>query len=118
MDITGARRARCAFTLFELLIAVVLIEFGLLALVGTTAVALRESADAHARAIATDAASSRLELLRLAGCAPQSGAATTRGGAEHWTVAGARPVVVVRDSVVYHASAGERSVVLQTNVPC
>lgn len=114
------RTTRAGFTLLEVLIALVLIAVGLLALVGSTAVLVRQTAEIRARSAAVRAAANRLQRLGIATCAPASGSQTGAYAIrERWTV-DVRPdgVRELRDSVTYTTPAGERSVVLRTKLPC
>src|SRR3954468_4476622 len=65
------------FTLIELLVALVLLDVGILALVGLGATIAREGGGAHAGMIGLNVASARLERLASMSCAGgNSGAAT------------------------------------------
>jgi prepilin-type N-terminal cleavage/methylation domain-containing protein len=112
--------SRQGFTLVELLVAIVLIDVGLLALVAASTVVLRQVQDQRARSAAVYAATDRIETLSSLPCAAAIGAtAGPRGIHEHWQAvllpSGAREI---GDSVVYASSAGPRSVVLRTRNPC
>ena len=114
------RTNRAGFTLLEVLIALVLIAVGMLALVGSTAVLVRQSTEIRARSAAVRAAANRLQRLGVATCEPASGNQTGAYGIhERWTIE-VRPDGVrdVRDSVTYTTPGGERSVVLRTMLPC
>lgn len=79
---------RCAFTLIETLVALVLLEFAMLALAATSAVAARDLAIAHRSVRAQSLARNRVELLWATACStPASGTTTlTAGFTEHWSV--------------------------------
>lgn len=112
---------RRGFTLVELLIAVVLIDVGLLAIVDAGAVVVRRTTELRARAVAVRTASNRLELLAgTAPCTAATGAADlARGITEAWSVViQASAVRELTDSVSYQSSSGAHSVVLRTRVPC
>src|SRR5262245_16737268 len=112
--------ARAGFTLLEVLIALVLIAVGMLALVGSTAVLVRQAAEIRARSAAVRAAANRLQRLGIAGCTFASGSQTGAHGIhERWAV-DVRPdgVRELRDSVTFTTPAGERSVVFRTKLPC
>jgi Tfp pilus assembly protein PilV len=113
-------RTRLGFTLLEVLIAVVLIDVGLLALVAGSAVLIRQTADMRARNAAVRAAANRLQLLGAGACVARSGTANgPLGIRETWSVeVRGDSVRDVRDSVVYTAAATPRSVVLRTRFPC
>lgn len=112
-------RSRRGFTLAELLIAVVLVDAGLLAITGATAVVVRRQTELHARGIAIAAASNRLEQLAATPCQPRSGTASSLGYVEHWSedapFPGAREL---RDSVTFNAYGAEHAVVLTTRAVC
>lgn len=112
-------RRRLGFTLVELLVALLLVEVGLLSLTGTTLVLIRERSAMRARAAAIRAASNRLEILAAGPCEAASGAAigpsTIR---EMWDVQLVPNAVrELRDSVVYGADSAH-AIVLRTRLPC
>lgn len=114
------RTRRAGFTLVEVLIAVVLVDVGLLALVAGSAVLIRQTAEMRARSAAVRAAANRLQQLSGAACTPSTGSASGSFGVrEEWSVRlhgdGVREV---RDSVTYAAPGGRKSVVLRTRLPC
>jgi Tfp pilus assembly protein PilV len=113
-------RARAGFTVVEVLLAIILIDVGLLALVATSAVLVRETNALRMRNAAYRAARNRLEQLGGATCQPATGVATSVGGiSEEWTVTIPAPRVLdVRDSVTYTVGTTARSVVLRTSLPC
>src|SRR5215468_9923919 len=97
-------RRNCAgFTLLEVLIALVLIAVGMLALVGSTAVLVRQTAEIRARSAAVRAAANRLQQLGIARCASASGGQTGAYGIhERWAVdVGSNGLRELRDSVTY-----------------
>ena len=113
------RRPRQGFTLVELLVALLLVEVGLLSLTGTTLVLIRERSAVRARAAAIRAASNRLQFLATGPCEAASGAAvgpsTIR---ELWDVQLIPNAVrELRDSVAYGADSGH-AIVLRTRLPC
>jgi prepilin-type N-terminal cleavage/methylation domain-containing protein len=116
-------RPRHGFTLVELLVALVLIDVGLLALTGTTAVLIRERSAVRAQTAAIRAASNRLQLLAAGPCEAASGTVTgavTGASAirEIWDVLLVPNAVrELRDSVVYGADSAH-AIVLRTRLPC
>jgi len=112
-------RARPAFTLAEVLVAVVLIDVGLLALVAGSAVLVRQTNELRLRTAALRAANNRLQRLGSAPCQATAGSATVAGVREDWTVA-PRPDSVgdLRDSVTFQVGPASHSVVLTTRLPC
>ena len=113
-------RARAGFTLVEVLLAVFLIDVGLLALVASSAVLIRETNALRLRNAALRAATNRLQQLGSSPCRPVTGGATTADGIrEDWavTVQTSR-VLDIRDSVSFVLGTTTRSVVLRTRLPC
>jgi len=117
----GKRRPpRAGFTLIEVIVAVVLVDVGLLALVAGCSILVRAMGDARARTEAARAAESRLARLGALACAASSGGSTAGGRlSEHWTVrTDAAGIREVRDSVSFTLRAGPSFLVLRTRVPC
>jgi Tfp pilus assembly protein PilV len=85
---TRSSRCRGGFTLIETLVALVLFQLGMLALVATTGVAARDLAEAVARRRAQSIASSHAEALRAGACqgAESGSAPLTAGMIERWRV--------------------------------
>ena len=111
---------RRGFTLIEVIIAVVVIGVGLLALVAGSAVLIAQANDLRARNAAVSAASNRLQVLGAGPCAAVSGSeAGARQLREYWQVTlrdnATRELV---DSVSFFAGGRQRSVTLQTRLPC
>jgi prepilin-type N-terminal cleavage/methylation domain-containing protein len=108
------------FTLVELLVAVVLIQIGLLALVATSGILVRQLTTVRARTTAISTASNRLQLLGALRCLATTG--SYNGPAElveRWSVelqpGGFREL---RDSVAFTALGRMHSIVLRTRLPC
>ena len=113
-------RARRAFTLVEVIVAVVLIDVGLLALLAATAVLMRADTDARARLDATRAADARLGRLGAMTC-DSSAAGTTSGHARSESWSATLPpgdVRELRDSVSFSMHGSTSFVVLSTRLPC
>jgi type II secretion system protein I len=114
------RTPRSGFTLLEALIALVIINVGLLALVASTTVLIRQTAEVRARSAAVRAAANRLQQLGVTTCAPTSGSAAGAFGIrETWSI-DVQPGAIreLLDSVMYATPSGPRSVVLRTKLPC
>jgi len=111
---------RTGFTLIEVIIALVLFEFAMLALAAATSVAARNLAAANLGARALDAAHNRVEQLRVTSCStPGSGSESARGVTEFWNVRGTDRVRFVSDSVEYALPDGHRHrLVLYATVLC
>jgi len=92
---------RTGFTLVETLVALVLFQLGMLALVATAGVAARDLAEAVARRRAQAIASAHAEALRAAACrGTRSGSALLAAGmVETWRVKAAGVGWSVTDSI-------------------
>jgi Tfp pilus assembly protein PilV len=120
LPVHRSRKHPTGFTLVELLVAMVLIQIGLLALVATNGVLVRQLATVRARTSAINTASNRLQLLGTTRCAAVSGSnATAPGITEYWSVE-LEPNAIrqLRDSVTFAALGTTHSVVLRTRLPC
>ena len=111
---------RPGFTLVETLVALVLVQFGLLAVAAMSAVAARDVATATRVSRARDLARERIEVLRPTACATGSdGSAATVSHTEHWSVRGDSVVRFIRDSVEYRLPGGRRGrMVIEQAVLC
>lgn len=111
---------RRGFTMIELLVAVVLIDVGLLGLVAASAVVVRANGDLRARSAATRAAANRVQALVASPCASASGSAAPAAGMrERWDVTlSPHHWREIRDSVAYDVSGATRSFVLRTRATC
>jgi len=108
------------FTLVEVIVAIVLIEIGLLALTASTGVVVREIMIVRARTTALELARNRVEAIAATPCAVTSGGlAAPRGFREEWS-AQLIPVSVrvIRDSVTFMVQRVSRTLVLETRTPC
>jgi Tfp pilus assembly protein PilV len=111
---------RAGFTLVELLVAVLLVDIGLLALVAGSATVVRRHNELRLHALAANAASNRIQRLVAGGCRQGSGTAVIAPGVvEAWEVTprgnGTREL---RDSVAYTQAGSPRAVVLHMRVAC
>lgn len=113
-------RCRRGFTLAEVLLAVILIDVGLLALVAGSAVLVRETNALRLRNAALRAATNRLQQLGAAPCSSSTGASTSAAGIrEDWSFASqSNGVLDVRDSVTFVVGTTTHAIVLQTRLPC
>jgi prepilin-type N-terminal cleavage/methylation domain-containing protein len=114
------RHTRSGFTLVEVLVALFVINVGLLALAAGSAVVIRQTTQSRARARALRIAANRLETLSAGLCSAAAGSAvgafSTR---EEWSVALPTPETRdVRDSVAFDVQGATYSVVLRTRIPC
>jgi Tfp pilus assembly protein PilV len=100
---------RKAFTLIEVLVALVLFEVGMLALAATSAMAARDLAAANLSVRALAVARNRVELLRASGCpAPGAGDVQAGGLKEFWRVDAAGPLRIISDSVDFRLPRARR----------
>ena len=114
-------RARRAFTLLELLIALVLLDVGLLALVATSAAVARHLSGARAASRALDIASTRIERTLATPCRGPAGGVETPAPdvVEWWTDApGPNGTRAISDSVVLTTPRGLRIIALHTAGRC
>lgn len=119
-DPTQRIRRRSGFTLLEVIVAIILIDIGLLALVAGSAVLVRQTSELRARTAALHVANNRLELLGIAACADANGEVLLPDGTrERWSSAvQTNAVRELRDSVTFTASGAAKSLVLRTRLPC
>jgi type II secretory pathway pseudopilin PulG len=114
-------RSRRGFTIIELLVALVLLDVGLIALVGMVAASTRD-ADALRRDVAAlRLASVRLERAASVGCgATGIGVARAGTGVTEWyaEVIGPNETRVIGDSVVAATTRGPRVTVVRTGARC
>lgn len=116
------------FTLIEVLVAILVLGVGIIALVGTSAGVTRMIGRGKIETRAAQAASNRMETLRLAAYASSprcadpgfaSGGPVLSGGmTESWLVPPTGRVRRVRVTVTYLTPRGAREAVLQTALTC
>jgi Tfp pilus assembly protein PilV len=111
---------RPGFTLVELLVAILLIDVGVLAMVSATAMIARHQVALRTRIAAAQLAANRIQRLTAAPCAVSTGSATAeRGIVEYW---GAELLPNaerdLRDSVVFTVDGVERATVVRSRAPC
>lgn len=93
---------RRAFTLIEVIVALVLFEFGMLALAATSAMAARDLAEANLSVRAQALARNRVEQLRASPCpAPGAGSALVGALKEFWRVDAVGQTRIISDSVAF-----------------
>ena len=114
------RRSPAGFTLVEAIVAIVIIEIGLLALTASTGIVIRETSIVRARSTALEIARNRVETLAATPCASTSGGAAAQlGFRETWSAQlTTGPAREIRDSVIFTVQRVRRTVVLKTQVPC
>ena len=122
------KQSRLGFTLIEVLVAIVVLGVGILALVGTSGTVTRMIGRGKIETRAAQAASRRMETLRLAayGTSPRcthpgfaSGGPVLSGGmTESWLVPPTGRVRKVRVTVSYLTTRGSREAMLETALTC
>ena len=114
------RPARPGFSMPELMIAVVILSFGVLGLASTAAVMTRQVSGGATQATAAQVAESRFETMRGQPCASlTAGSAHTRGIDEQWTVTpGANNTVRVSVNVSYLHGGATRSRSYASGITC
>ena len=115
------RGVRRGFTLLELMIALLLADVVLLALVGTMALVTRELTQARARRAAVNVARARLERLASTNCADAEHGDSVSGPGLHewWSASAATSATrLLTDSVALAMPRGPRAIVLLRRAPC
>lgn len=116
---SGAARRGC--TLVELVVALLLCSVGLLAMVGASALLVREAGAEALETRALAAGRSRLDLLASVRCSERSGGSATHPGglSERWRVERAMSgVQLLVDSLSYPAPGKRRALVLRSAARC
>ena len=105
---------RNGFTLIEALVALVIFELGMLALVAASAATARDLGTAHRRAHALTLARARVGSLHAMACAaPEAGTTLGAGGfRETWRVQVDGRRRIVTDSVAFAVTRGRTSSVV------
>ena len=112
---------RPGFTLIELLVALLLLDVGLLALVGFAAALYRDGNDTRASARAWAIASARLERMASVSCdGPLAGTETSGPGVSEWFTESPTPneTRALADSVRVVGSRGVQIATLRTSARC
>ena len=105
---------RNAFTLIEVLVALVLLEIGMLAVSGVAAVAARDFVTAARTLKASTIASRRVESLRTGPCpAPSAGGQRTSFATEFWRVEATKSARLLTDSVEFALLSGRTGFVVR-----
>ena len=113
----GERRG---FTIIEVVVAIMVLAVGVLGLAATSTVVTRQIGGGSQQATAANLAASRFERMRGRACTTlASGGPVVSGGiSQQWFVTVVNDARVVRDSVWYDTTRGERSFVFETTIPC
>ena len=111
--------SRRGFTLVELLIAVLLLDVGVLALVAATAIVVRRQSGTRREVEVRRIAANRIERLIAAPCVAVVGdSSTTSGFAEHWWVQPDHKRREIGDSLEWVVSGMSRHIVTRTSAAC
>lgn len=101
------QRNRAAFTLVELIVAMLILTVGLLAMAGTAGIVTRQMGAGARQSVAAQVAESRLEWLRATAChSIGDSTTTTRGVTEKWKHTVSGKSIVILDSVKYTSAPG------------
>jgi Tfp pilus assembly protein PilV len=115
-------RWRSAFTVVEVLVALVLVTVGLLGIAGNCALAIRVSGAAARERRATQRAANRVAMLSSDGCRTARSGSLVDSSAmliERWTVTAPNNGVALVDAGVQWVAAGaSRSVLLRSAILC
>ncbi|HKW48094.1 MAG TPA: prepilin-type N-terminal cleavage/methylation domain-containing protein [Gemmatimonadaceae bacterium] len=114
-------RARSGFSLIELLVALVLLEVGLLALVGMAAASTRDANISRRESAALSIAVARLERTASLPCqGTNSGVSPAGSGVIEWYTETVLPndTRVITDSVIIMTTRGSRTTVLRMGARC
>ena len=111
-----------AFTLVEVLVALVLLSCGALGVVAASAMAIRSTSEAESQIAATAAARDRVELLAAGACGVSrdtTGAETSPAIRESWSVRVSRNATrLVSASIEYDDRTGRQTIVLHRLATC
>lgn len=106
----------------EVLVALMLVTIGLLAVAGSSTIALRSALDASRRRHAAHRIATRLSLLEAGGCALAVAGSDSNPAlhlTEQWTIVSRSPAfVVVTDSVSWLAPTGRVARSLTSAIQC
>lgn len=118
-------RARRGFTIVEAIVAIIMLAMGVLAMVSSSTVVLRQMTVASQQGVAATVTAERMESLRSYDLCSQivSGSGTNRGMTESWTVValtgiGGQNAVNVDYTVTYQAGKITKSQQFVTNIAC
>ena len=124
---------RKGLTLVELIVAVTILMFGMLTIVGISSTTARSLGESRSDGLAAMAAASRFEYLASLGCTMNNGVATglsgittgtavqvtNRGITERYTVVlGANNTLILYDTVTWDTRRVTRRQGFQTLIPC
>lgn len=113
-------RSRRGFTVVELVIAIIILAIGVVGLMATSLVVLRQMRTGQRQAVAATLAQSTFDSLASRPCAALvSGSANgAMGIREWWTVSGNGAARIASDSIVIPVHRGERAYVFSSTILC
>jgi Tfp pilus assembly protein PilV len=115
-------RARAGISVVEVIVALMLITIGLLAVAGSSALALRTSLEATRRREAAHRVASRYARLEAAGCSHAAAGSDSDVGRmiqERWVVVSRTAAfVIVADSITWTGPRGRVTRSLTGAIPC
>jgi Tfp pilus assembly protein PilV len=116
---TRTRRSHneLGFSLLELLVAILLVDVAILAIVHTHAITVRSRNETHARGAAVNAAAARIEQILALPCVATTGSALQRASAEFWSSRLDATTREISDSIEFGAPTRHRFV-LRTRSQC
>lgn len=119
-DVVPGRSGRYGFTLLEVLIAILVIDVALLALVAGSATLVRRATELRIRGAALRTATERIHSLAAGPCAAAAGNALGELGLrESWILALPSPSIrEISDSVAFPSQGHDGAIVLRTRVTC
>jgi type IV pilus modification protein PilV len=114
------RGGRDGFTIIEVIVAIIILAVGVLGLASTATVVTRQIGGGSQQGTAANLAASRFERMRARVCTTlaSGGPTVTNGINERWFVTAVNDARLVRDSVWYDTTRGERFFVFETTIPC
>lgn len=121
----AAMRPRRGFSIVEVIVAIMMLAIGVLALVSSSTVVIRQLTMSSQRTNASLIAAQRLERLRSVNLCGNlaAGSATTWGMAERWTIAevprlSGQRSFTVDHRLIYSKGRGLDTLYTKTNIPC
>jgi len=112
-------RSSSGFTLVELMVAIMIFTFGLLAMAGTASLLMTMIAGSQSGTMAAAVAESRFEVLRATACASRtSGSTVSRGISEAWTRIALARADDVTVTVTFVRNRRARAESFQSFIPC
>ena len=115
-------RAREGMTVIELLVAMMLLTFGLLGLAGFSLTMTRQQGSASVQQTAALIVQSRFDSVAsircqaLAPSGPQTGTSSYRGVTESWVIADGNDIKIISDTVRF--ASRTRPLVYRSIIPC